>query len=221
MVTRLHILLTYKCSLRCSHCYVYSHQRAAGKISLRKISHFLKNGRKLPDIKRIYYGGGEPFTQYPLLLKAVRRARQYGFEVGVETNGYFARTEEAGMRFLRPLAAMGIQDIRISNDRLHYRNPDSSPARRAMNAAQQLGIATTLVRIPFPEEKDTGNSVNGECNNIIYLWIVLLFIKNLPADHSKKWRDIEPKIKEKRLIATVPLSKKRKANVYAVFEEDI
>ena len=167
MLTRLHILLTYKCSLNCSHCYVYSHQRAAGKISLRQISHILKEGRQLPDVNWIYFGGGEPFTQYPLLLKSVQRARQYGFEVGVETNGYFARTEEAGLRLLRPLATMGVNDIRISNDRLHYKNPDTSPATKALNAARRLGIPTTLLRIPFPNEPDTGNPVEDEWTHII------------------------------------------------------
>jgi MoaA/NifB/PqqE/SkfB family radical SAM enzyme len=167
MVTRLHILLTYKCSLRCNHCYVYSHQRAPGKISLRQISQILKDGRKLPDVKWVYFGGGEPFTQYPLLLKAVQRARHHGYEVGVETNGYFARTESAGLRFLRPIVALGVKDIRISNDRLHYKNPDTSPANRALNATQQLGIPTTLVRIPFPEEPGDGYPGEVESTNII------------------------------------------------------
>ena len=48
--------------------------------------------------------------------------------------------------------------------------------------------------------------------------------RNLNSKNPKYWSKdevVEPKIREKRLIATVPLSKKRKANVYAVFEEDI
>jgi MoaA/NifB/PqqE/SkfB family radical SAM enzyme len=59
--------------LRCKHCYVFSDQRAPGKISLSQVSHYLNDGRNLPDLKWIYFGGGEPFTQYPLLLKAVLR----------------------------------------------------------------------------------------------------------------------------------------------------
>ena len=150
MITRLHILLTYNCSLRCKHCYVFSDQRAAGKISLSQISQILKEVRKLPGVRWIYFGGGEPFTQYPLLLKAIQRARKLDYDVGVETNGYFARTIEAGVRFLRPLALMGVKDIRISNDFLHYKNPETSPAKRALKAAKKLGLPTTLVRIAHP-----------------------------------------------------------------------
>ena len=101
----------------------------------------------------MYFGGGEPFTQYPLLLKSVQRARKLGYAVGIETNGYFARSTEAGKRFLRPLAEMGVQDIRISNDSLHYKNPQNSPAAKAVGAAQSLGIPTTVVSIPFLEEE--------------------------------------------------------------------
>jgi hypothetical protein len=150
LVTKLHILLTYNCSLRCKHCYVYSDQRAPGKISLSQVSRYLNDGRKMQGIEWIYFGGGEPFTQYPLLLKAIQRARKLNYRVGVETNGYFARTIEAGIRMLRPLANMGVEDLRVSNDRLHYKNPWTSPANNALSAAHELGIPTTHVHLSTP-----------------------------------------------------------------------
>jgi hypothetical protein len=167
MITRLHILLTYNCSLRCKHCYVFSDQRAVGKISLSQVSHFLNEGRKLPGIKWIYFGGGEPFTQYPLLLKAIQRARKLDYDVGVVTNGYFARTVEAGVRFLRPLALMGVKDIRISNDFLHYKNPETSPAKRALKAAKKLGIPTTLVHTAHPGVQELPGNGNDSADNVL------------------------------------------------------
>jgi hypothetical protein len=145
-----HILLTYNCSLRCKHCYVFSDQRAPGKISFSQVSRYLNDGRKMQGIEWIYFGGGEPFTQYPLLLKAIQRARKLNYRVGVETNGYFARTIEAGIRMLKPLKNMGVEDLRISNDRLHYKNPRTSPANNALSAAHELGIPTTEVRTSTP-----------------------------------------------------------------------
>lgn len=166
MVTKLHILLTYNCSLRCKHCYVYSDQRAPGKISLNQISHFLNDGRKFEGIEWIYFGGGEPFTQYPLLLKAIQRARKLEYRVGVETNGYFARTEEAALRLLRPLAIMGVEDLRVSNDSLHYRNPWTSPANKALSAARELGIPTTLVQISLPGTARTNPSTTPHADQV-------------------------------------------------------
>jgi hypothetical protein len=136
--------------LKCKHCYVYSDQRAPGKISLSQISHFLNDGRKLEGIEWVYFGGGEPFTQYPMLLKGIQRARKLDYRVGVETNGYFARTEEAALRLLKPLANMGVKDLRVSNDAIHYQNPSTSPAIKALEAARTLGIPTTLVQISLP-----------------------------------------------------------------------
>lgn len=162
MLTTLHIILTYKCALRCKHCYVYSSPRATGNISLSQISTLLFECRKLPEIKRIYFDGGEPFKQYPLLLKAIHKARALGFKVTVGTNGYFARTVEAGLRFLRPLAEMGVKEICISNDPMHYLNPKSSPARRALQAARKLGMHTILSRITEPEViNDKNNGFNS------------------------------------------------------------
>ena len=154
MVRKLHILLTYNCTLRCKHCYVFSDQRAPGKISLSQVSHFLNDGQKLGSLEWVYFGGGEPFTQYPMLLKAVQRARKLGYRVGVETNGYFARTEEAALRLLRPLANLGIEDLRVSNDSLHYQKPETSPALRALTSAGKLGIPTTLVHINLTSQDD-------------------------------------------------------------------
>ena len=48
--------------------------------------------------------------------------------------------------------------------------------------------------------------------------------RKLNSKNPKYWSKdevVEPKIKEKRLIKSIPLGKNRKANVYAVFEEDI
>lgn len=158
MVDQLHILLTYNCSLKCKHCYVFSNQKATGKISFSQIANLLKAGRRIEGLDWVYFGGGEPFTQYPLLLQAIHRARQLGYRVGVETNGYFARTEESALRMLRPLALMGVEDLRVSNDILHYRKPSSSPAKKALDAAAELGIPTTLVQISLPNTTDSINA---------------------------------------------------------------
>jgi len=133
---------------------------------LSQVSHFLNDGQKLFSLEWVYFGGGEPFTQYPLLLKAVQRARKLGYRVGVETNGYFARTEEAALRLLRPLASLGIEDLRVSNDPLHYQKPATSPAIRALTAAGELGIPTTLVQINLPGQVDMMPSVGENADRV-------------------------------------------------------
>ena len=100
-------------------------------------------------------------------LGAIQRARKLDYAVGVETNGYFARTVEAGVRFLRPLDLMGVKDIRISNDFLHYKNPETSSAKRALKAAMNLGLPTTLVRIKHPWDQEFPRNGNDSADNVL------------------------------------------------------
>ena len=58
-------------------------------------------------------------------------------------------------RELRPLANLGVEDLRVSNDSLHYQNPWTSPANKAIYAARELGIPTTLVHITPPGSPDS------------------------------------------------------------------
>jgi hypothetical protein len=107
------------------------------------------------------------------LLKAIQRAIKLDYDVGVITNGYFARTAEVGMRFLRPLALMGVKDIRISNDFLHYKNPDKSPAKRALKAAKKLGIPTTLVHTAHPGIQEHPGKSIGLADNVLEKHLIL------------------------------------------------
>lgn len=147
MVNSIHLLLTYTCTLRCSHCFVFASPQATGKISSSKVTHTLNQALAIQSIEWVIFEGGEPFLVFPLLLMSIKRARQLGFKVGVITNGYFGRTEEAAIRYLKPLTALGLDKIFISNDRYHYKNTVASPAKRAIDAAVKLGIPTTRLRI--------------------------------------------------------------------------
>ena len=147
MLTSIHVLLTYTCTLRCDHCYVFASPQASGKVSPVKVSRLLDQTLQIKSIEWVIFEGGEPFLVYPLLLTSVKHARKLGFKVGVITNGYFGRSEEAAVRFLKPLVALGLNRIFISNDRFHYKNTIDSPAKRAIDAAVKLGLPITRIKI--------------------------------------------------------------------------
>jgi MoaA/NifB/PqqE/SkfB family radical SAM enzyme len=128
MLTKVHILLTYACTFRCDHCFVFASPQAPGKFTPARVTHLLEQILAVKSVEWIIFEGGEPFLVYPLLLTSVKRARQLGFKVGVITNGYFGRSAEAAARYLRPLAQLGLDRIIISNDRYHYKNTNDSPA---------------------------------------------------------------------------------------------
>jgi len=152
MLTGVHVLLTYRCTHQCDHCFLHSGPGAPGTFTLDQVKRTLAEAVRIGTVKRVYYEGGEPFLYYPLLLESLRAARERGFEVGVVTNAYWAETEEDAEIWLRPFAEIGVADLSVSDDPLHHGEGEESPARRALRAAERLGIPAGAIRTPRPEQ---------------------------------------------------------------------
>jgi len=152
MVTNLHILLTYRCTLKCDHCDVFGSPQAKGVLSDQRVYTILKEAKNIGSIQWIFFEGGEPFLFYPLLLKGIHTAKKMGFNVGVITNGSFARNEEYAIKHLIPLIRLGLSRLYVSNDHYHYKDPASSPAMRTIQVARQLNLETIEVQVVSPIE---------------------------------------------------------------------
>lgn len=161
MLTGIHFLLTYKCTFECDHCFVFGSPFAEGTFTLRQVQTVLDEALCIGTITWIYFEGGEAFLYYPLLLEAVRLARNAGFKVGIVSNAYFATTEEDSVLWLKPLAELGIADLSVSDDAFHSSQVDS-PAKRAMRAAQKLGIPAGSICIEPPLVAANSSRKQGE-----------------------------------------------------------
>jgi organic radical activating enzyme len=158
MIKVMHVLLTYRCSLRCEHCYVHGSPRARGTFTISQVGALLREAARLPGLEWIIFEGGEPFLRYQLLLQSIQRARQFAFKVGVITNGYFGRDETTAARFLEPLHQLGVQRLWVSDDAFHYNQSGDTPAQRTRRAAQRIGLSTGQLCIQFPEKVSAGIS---------------------------------------------------------------
>ena len=168
MLTGLHVLLTYKCTFECDHCFVYSSPAAEGTFTLEKVCRSLDQAVSLGTIEEIYFEGGEPFMYYPLLIEGAREARKRGFKVGVVTNAYFATSQADAELWLRPLVALGIFDLGISQDSFHSDDERDNPAKRTLAAALRLGLPASTICIERPavessssREQTRGSPVTG------------------------------------------------------------
>lgn len=150
MLTEVHILLTYKCTFECDHCFVYSSPFSEGTMTLSTIRLVIEESRKIGTVEWIYFEGGEPFLYYPLLLEGVRLAREAGFKAGIVTNGYWATSEEDAKIWLQPLQKLGIDYLSISNDTFHYDTEEDNSAKRALTLAHKLGIPSSQISIKRP-----------------------------------------------------------------------
>ena len=150
MLTGLHILLTYQCTLECDHCFVYSSPHAEGTLSIGQLREALEQARQVESITHVYFEGGEPFLYYPLLVEGVRMAHDLGLEVGIVTNSFFATSDDNADLYLRPLVDQGIFDFSVSDDTIHHGDEPDNPARRAAAAAQRLGLPVAAITLEEP-----------------------------------------------------------------------
>ena len=69
MLDSVHILLTYRCTSRCDHCFLYCSPDSDGTFTLEALSRALAQIRALPPVESVCFEGGEPFLYYPLLIE--------------------------------------------------------------------------------------------------------------------------------------------------------
>ena len=119
-----------------------------------QVDEILREAKKISSVEWIYFDGGEPFMRFPQLLNCINKGIQLGFKVGVVTNGFFARTEDCAVRFLRPLHHLGVSELRISNDAYHYKSPGTTPAQHALKVSHDLGLPVSQIRVHATSNQD-------------------------------------------------------------------
>jgi hypothetical protein len=135
----LHILLTYRCTLECDHCFVWGGPRQTGVLAMDDVSRILEQAREA-GIKSIYFEGGEPFLYYVELVRGVHAAAEMGFEVGIVSNAYWAVSIADAEEWLQPFVGR-ITDLSIA-------------------AAKWLNIPTGMISISQPDQ--AALSVRGQ-----------------------------------------------------------
>ncbi|WP_163336069.1 radical SAM protein [Desulfopila sp. IMCC35008] len=149
MLTGIHILLTYKCTHKCDHCFLYSGPDVQGTMTLPMVRSVLQQAKEIDTVEWIFFEGGEPFLFYPSLIEGVRLARNHGFKVGIVTNCYGALSEEDAEIWLQPLADLGVSYLSVSDDAFHY-EAENNPAKIGLKVAGKLGISTSSISIQEP-----------------------------------------------------------------------
>ncbi len=146
----LHILLTYRCTYECDHCFVWSGPRQTGVLTLEHVSQVLQQAKDA-SVEWIYFEGGEPFLYYPILVSGVRQAAQMGFSVGIVSNAYWAESVADAAEWLQPFAGR-LSDLTVSSDLFHCDVELGDEPQNAIAAAKLLGIPTGMISIAQVDE---------------------------------------------------------------------
>ena len=145
----LHILLTYQCNYECDHCFVWGSPRQTGTLTLAQIDDILYQAKDA-GVVSIYFEGGEPFLYYAVLNKAVHKAADMGFSVGIVSNAYWANTVADATEWLRPFVGR-LSDLSVSSDLYHCDKCLGENPQNAVVAAKWLGIPTGVIAVAQPD----------------------------------------------------------------------
>jgi hypothetical protein len=118
--------------------------------------------KNIPTIHSICFEGGESFLFYPLLLESVQLASRAGYKTAIETNSYWATTEEDAKLWLQPLRESGLSMLEVSDDAFHFGEETMNPAKRAMTAARDIGLEVNVLRIENPEVMENQERKKGK-----------------------------------------------------------
>lgn len=154
----LHLLLTYQCNFECDHCFLWGGPHQIGTTTMEQIEEIIQQAKRHESVEWFYFEGGEPFLYYPVLVEAVRRASQSGFNVGIVTNSYWATSLTDALIWLKPFSGL-LQDLSVSTDLFHGSEMYSANARFANQAAEILKIPVGTIQIAQPEEENVARSV--------------------------------------------------------------
>jgi len=145
MLTGIHFLTTYACNFECDHCFLWCSPGARGTFTAGQVRAILDEAARLGGIEMVFFEGGEPFLYYPLVLEGIRLARDRGMACGIVTSAYWATSAEDAALWLRPLAALGVKSINLSDDELHYGEDRGAHAARVAEAARGVGMEAKVM----------------------------------------------------------------------------
>jgi MoaA/NifB/PqqE/SkfB family radical SAM enzyme len=161
----LHILLTYQCTYKCDHCFVWGSPWQTGTLTFEQIELILVQAKEA-GVTSIYFEGGEPFLYYAILTKAVRKAADMGFSVGIVSNAYWANSVADAEEWLRPFVGR-LADFTVSSDLFHCNESMGERPQNALVAAKWLNIPTGMISIAQPEEDESAVMYRGRAAKML------------------------------------------------------
>lgn len=163
---KLVLIMHRKCNAECSICCFKCGPESHEKLSLEKMLSYIDQAKNIDDITSISLTGGEPFLEYRSLVQLIKRTTDNGMSASTITNGYWATSYKKAYDRLSELKHYGLKHLNISHDKYHQEYVHSECVKNLLDAALQLGIATTLVMVAT--KNDSVGSIVNQLGNGLY-----------------------------------------------------
>ncbi|MCO5999563.1 radical SAM protein [Actinoallomurus rhizosphaericola] len=140
---RLCINFTLTCNIACDHCIVESSPHRRERLDTDEVraalSEAWENGRR-----HVTFSGGEVFLYPREMCEVITWARQLGYVVDVESNAFWARSDQLAREKLAPFVEAGISGLALSADIYHMKYFPVERPITAARTARSFGLATEI-----------------------------------------------------------------------------
>ena len=127
----LSLYLTNRCNIACRHCGVSSGPKENSRLDVKAVAYHLSALKATGIIKALHVSGGEPFLFLEDLTFLGESARELDLLFCVNTNAFWARSEQDGVRTLQKIP--GLSQLFLSTDVYHA---EFLPPNRVVNAVR-------------------------------------------------------------------------------------
>src|SRR5262249_28098859 len=108
------------------------------RMRLEDARRWIVDASKIPIIKHINFTGGEPFLFQDEHVELLALCRSLKLGARMVTNGFWARTVDAGMEVLSRFKEAGLTELNFSADVFHLEFLPAETLRNALECARQL-----------------------------------------------------------------------------------
>jgi hypothetical protein len=156
------IILTARCNASCTHCSKNYGPYRKEALSRATILRLMDEAAAIRDGDPLTFDltGGEPFLDFELLLDVVAHGANLDAQISCVTNAYWAVTNEIAEEKLTKLLKAGLTSLSVSVSRFHQRFVPLRRARRALDIATRLGIATELKGAVTTPDLEAGGALS-------------------------------------------------------------
>jgi organic radical activating enzyme len=139
------VLLTQKCTAKCSHCCVSSSPERDEAADVDLVVGALDSLAAVTSFQSLHLVGGEPTLAQKPLLRMLNWARARKIDAQIVTNGSFAVNEKKAESLLSELHVAGLSSLYISFDDYHAPFIPFDRIRAAWRAAKQVPFKSVVL----------------------------------------------------------------------------
>lgn len=161
-------ITTYNCNIACEHCF-FDTQAEKRYMDPELVNQALGS---LPEQKHMFWqhlSGGEIFIQQEKLFQIIANIRKhFSKNIGLSTNGFWAKEEQQTRETVQELKRMGVTGIAISADHYHQQHMPLDGPQTLARIIKEEGIKTHsyIMGARLPEDVEGAKEVNDSSESI-------------------------------------------------------